>query len=66
VVYTGGLLGRETLIWILISFYPVGKDIYLKIRIGLSAAITTIDTPSDDDTETYLGTEFLLGIGYDF
>ena len=49
-----------------LSFYPVEKGIYLKAGIGLSTLVAEIDTPFYDDSETYSGTGFLLGIGYDF
>ena len=42
------------------------KGLFLKAGAGISALYYRIDTPIFDQTETYSGTGFLLGIGYDF
>ena len=49
-----------------LSYYPTGKGFFLKAGAGISAAVVELDTAFVDDSETYSGTGFLLGIGYDF
>ena len=49
-----------------ISFYPMEKGLFFKAGAGISALVYEIDTPVYDESETYSGTGYLLGIGYDF
>lgn len=49
-----------------LSYYPTGKGLFLKAGAGISALVVELDTMFIDESETYSGTGFLLGIGYDF
>jgi hypothetical protein len=49
-----------------ITYFPKEKGFSLKAGVGLSSLIYEIDTTVVDESETYAGTAFLLGIGYDF
>jgi hypothetical protein len=49
-----------------ITYFPKEKGLSLKAGVGISALVYEIDTSFVDESETYAGLGFLLGLGYDF
>lgn len=49
-----------------LSYYPIGKGFFIKAGAGISVAVIELDSVVFDDSESYTGTGYLLGIGYDF
>ncbi len=49
-----------------LSYYPWTKGFFLKVGGGLSALAYEYDTGAYNDSETYGGAGYLVGLGYDF
>jgi hypothetical protein len=49
-----------------ISYFPFEKGLSLKAGAGISAFVYDLDTAFYDKSETFMGTGYLLGVGYDF
>lgn len=49
-----------------VTFYPMEKGLLLKAGLGLATIMYDLDTDTIDESDTYGGMGFLLGIGYDF
>jgi Outer membrane protein beta-barrel domain len=49
-----------------LSYYPWKKGFFVKAGGGMSAMVYDYDTGAYDDSDTYYGTGYLVGLGYDF
>ena len=49
-----------------VTFYPMVKGLSLKAGFGLATMMYDLDTYTIDESDTYTGTAFLVGLGYDF
>jgi outer membrane protein with beta-barrel domain len=52
--------------FVALSYYPWTKGLFLKVGGGLSNFVYEYDGEYNVDSETYSGTGYLVGLGYDF